>query len=67
MKFILTVIFILTSGERVVDTAYTTSPGFCEATADMYQRIGNEVKKVPGSQFQEVIAFCRSERDERDV
>ena len=67
MKFIITVIFILSSGERVVDTAYTTSPEFCKTTVGVYKQVGLAVKQSPGGQLQDIVAFCRSERDENSV
>ena len=67
MKFIITVIFILSSGERVVDTAYTTSPEFCKTTVEMYRRVGDAEKHTPVPPLQDIVAFCRSEGDENSV
>lgn len=67
MKFIITVIFILSSGERIVDTAYTTKPQFCQSTAELYNQLGDLAQQNPNGQLQDVVAFCRSERDENDV
>ena len=67
MKFIITVIFILSSGERIVDTAYTTSPQFCQSTVEVYKQVGLAAKQSPGGQLQDIVAFCRSERDENSV
>lgn len=67
MKFIITVIFILSSGERIVDTAYTTKPQFCQSTVELYKQLGELAKRNPGGQLQDVVAFCRSERDENSV
>ena len=67
MKFIITVIFILSSGERVVDTAYTTSLEFCKTTVEMYKQVGDAAKRNPVPPLQDIVAFCRSERDENSV
>jgi len=67
VKFIITVIFILSSGERIVDTAYTTSQQFCQTTVDVYKQLGNVARHTPGGQLQDVVAFCRTERDENNV
>jgi len=65
--FVITVIFVLSSGERIVDTAYTTSPQFCHSTVDVYRQAGLAAKQSPGGQLQDIVAFCRSERDENSV
>jgi hypothetical protein len=67
VKFIITVIFILSSGERIVDTAYTAKPQFCQSTADLYNQLGDLAQQNPGGQLQDVVAFCRPEGDENRV
>lgn len=67
MKFIITVIFILSSGERIVDTAYTAKPQFCQSTADLYNQLGDLAQQNPNGQLRDVVAFCRPEGDEKNV
>lgn len=67
MKFVITVIFILSSGERVVDTAYTSNLRFCETTTEMYKQLGRVARQQSGGQLQDVIAFCRSAGEESSV